>query len=108
MNSAAISVLAEAGIRGMDAETSLRRVLAALAAQGPDLRRELEALGVSPDAVDPALQRTVDVVRRLADAGLAADQARALFGADGASALLALIGAIERFEQLEAKGGVIV
>ena len=108
MNSAAISVLAEAGVRGMEAETSLRRVLAALAAQGPDVRRELEELGVAAESVDPSHQRTVEIVRRLADAGIDAEQAHTLFGADGARALLALVASIDRFEQLEAQGGVIV
>ena len=101
MNSAAISLLAETGIRGVTAEASLRHVLSTLAAQGDEVRRVLAELAVPPESVDPSLERTVHIVRRLADAGLRPASARTLFGADGGQALMTLIEQIDRFEALE-------
>jgi hypothetical protein len=101
MNCSAICVLTAAGIHGMEAETSLRRMLAALAAQGPVVQAGLEALSVDPDSVDPSHERIVDIVRRLADARLDETAALAMFGNDGGRAALAMIASIERLEALE-------
>lgn len=100
MNSKAISVLAEAGLSGIDAETSLRRMLSTLAAQTEAVQATLAGSGLDPADVDPAHERTVDIVRRLVRAGLDREQAVALFD-DGAAAYLALAEHLERFEELE-------
>lgn len=103
MNSAAHSVLEEEGFHGPEAETSLRRVLAVLAAQSRELRRHLDELGVGMDEVDPTLARTTDIVRRLHDAGLDKARSRLLFGHRGAKAITTLMRHIERLEELEAE-----
>ncbi|MEL7059628.1 MAG: hypothetical protein AAGN46_06335 [Acidobacteriota bacterium] len=101
MHSTAISVLTEEGIHGMEAEVSLRRVLAVLAAQTKELRRHLDELGLKMDDVNPSTQRTVDIVRRFHDAGLDKARSRLLFGHRGANAIVALMKRIEQFEELE-------
>ena len=101
MNSKAISVLAEAGLSGAPAETSLRSLLATLAAQTESLRAVLTGCGLEPGDVDPAHERTVDIIRRLSRAGLDREQAAGLFGEDGAAAYVALAENLDRFEELE-------
>ena len=101
MNSKAISVLAEAGLSGVEAETSLRRLLSTLAAQTESVQAVLAGLGVDPATVDPAHERTVDIIRRLERAGLEREQALRLFGEHGAAAYLALAENLARFEELE-------
>ncbi|MEM9556899.1 MAG: hypothetical protein AAGC60_21750 [Acidobacteriota bacterium] len=101
MNSAALSVLEEEGVHGPEAETSLRRVLAVLAAQSRELRRHLDELGLRIEDVDPTLARTTQIVRRLHDAGLDKARSRLLFGHRGAKAISTLMRRIERLEELE-------
>lgn len=101
MNSKAISVLAEAGLSGAPAETSLRSLLATLAAQTDSLRAVLAGCGLDPSEVDPAHERTVDIIRRLSRAGFDREQAMNLFGEDGAAAYVALAANLQRFEELE-------
>ena len=103
MNSKAISVLTEAGLAGVDAETSLRRMLSALASHAPDVCAAVSDLGLEIDDVDPAHERTVDIVRRLRDAGLSGERAAQIFGLDGAAAYRALTENLERFEDLEGR-----
>ena len=101
MNSAAISVLTEAGIQGVEAEIALRRIQSQLVAPPAEAREKLEELGFVLSELDPNLHRLVEIVRRLARAELGEDDARAIFGGDGAPAMMALIRGVERFEELQ-------
>ena len=98
MNTAAISILTQAGISGTEAEATLRHVLAELAAPSQRSREILQSLGLEPEDVDPSNHRVAPIVRRLADAGLDEATALQIFTARGAPAVLALV---ERAGQLE-------
>jgi hypothetical protein len=100
MNSASISILAEAGFHGHEAEAALRHVLSELASPSEASRVVLADMGLDPSDVDCSVRRNVSILRRLADAGLDHERAKALFGT-GAEAALALIQGIDRLEELE-------
>ena len=101
MNSTAISVLAEAGIQGIDAEIALRRIQSELVSPSREGRERLEALGLSVEDLDPNLHRFAAIVRKLAEAGLGADDAFTIFGRRGHAAALALVRAVDRLEALQ-------
>ena len=101
MNSAAISVLAEAGIHGKDAEILLRLLLSDLITPSSAAREAISALGLTARALDPSLRSIPEIVRRFADARLEEPVAREIFGDEGAPAILALISRVERLEELQ-------
>ena len=101
MNSAAISLLAEAGIQGPEAEVLLRRLLSDLVTPSDAAREAIEKLGISLRELDPSLRSIPEIVRRLADAGLDEASAGAIFGADSAPAVLALSQRVDRLEELQ-------
>lgn len=104
MNSAAHEVLIEEGFRGMEAETSWRRVTAVLDAKTRELRRHLDEIGLRVDDVDPKTVDTVQIVRRFHDAGLDKARSRLLFGHRGAKAIGTLMRSVDRLEELDAEG----
>ena len=110
MNSAAIGLLAEAGIQGPEAEVLLRRLLSDLVTPSAAAREAIEELGLEPRQLDPSLRSIPEIVRRLADAGLDTAElgappgrraAAVIFGAEGAPAILALIQRVDRLEELQ-------
>lgn len=101
MNSAAISLLAEAGIQGQQAEILLRRLLSDLVTPSQGAREAIEGLGLAPRDLDPSLRSIPGIVRRFADAGLDETAAAAIFGAEGAPAMLALVRRADRLEELQ-------
>jgi hypothetical protein len=101
MNTAAISLLSQAGISGTEAEATLCHVLAKLAAPSEKSREILRGLGLEPEDVDPSNHRIATIVRRLADAGLDEAAALTLFTGRGAPAILALIARVGALERLQ-------
>lgn len=101
MNSAAISLLAEAGIQGQQAEVQLRRLLSDLVTPSATAREAIENLGLSPRDLDPSLRSIPEIVRRFADAGLDRQVAAAIFDAEGVPAVMALIERVDRLEELQ-------
>lgn len=101
MNSAAISILAEADIQGIAAEIALRRIQSELASPSARARKKLEELGLNSEEVDPNLHRLAEIVRRLAESRLGEDDAFEIFGRRGAPAALVLVRQVERLEQLQ-------
>jgi len=101
MNSAAISVLSEAGIQGKDAEILLRRLLSALITPAAAARDAVKGLGLTVRDLDPSLRSIPEIVRRLADAGLDEAAAKDIFGDEGTPAILALTRRVERLETLQ-------
>ena len=101
MNTTAISVLAEAGIQGRDAEILLRRLLSALIDPRAAALRAIEGLGLTVGALDPSTRSIAQIVRRLADARLEEAAAREIFGEDAAPAALILTSRVERLEALQ-------
>jgi hypothetical protein len=105
MNSAAISLLAEAGIEGIAAEVALRRLQSELVSLSPSTQAKLEAFHLRPEDLDPNLHRLSEVVRRLVDGGLSEDDTQEIFGRRAAAAVLVLMRGIDRFEALQKPGG---
>jgi len=101
MNSAAITVLAEAGIEGIDAEVALRRIRSELISPSEESRIRIGHLGLTMEEVDPDLHRLSEVVRRLVSAGLSETEASEIFGRRGTPAMVALMRGIDRFEELQ-------
>lgn len=104
MNSTAISILAEAGIEGISAEIALRRIQSELVAPSKEARRKLEDLGLAIEDLDPNLNRFAAIVRKLAQAGLAEDDAFEIFGRRGHAAAMALVRGVDRLEALQEPG----
>lgn len=104
MNSTAISILAEAGIQGIDAEIALRRIQSELVSPSKEGRQRLEHLGLAVEDLDPNLHRFAAVVRKLAQAGLGEDDAFTIFGRRGHAAAMALVRAVDRLEALQEPG----
>ena len=100
MHSHAISLLAEDGLLGTEAEVALRHALANLTAPSDAARRVLADLELDPKRLDPSLNSLPEIVRRLADAGISKESARVLFNAQGDRAMLSLIRQVERLEHL--------
>jgi hypothetical protein len=101
MNSTAISILAEEGIEGIDAEIALRRIQSELVSPSREARQRLAALGLVLEDLDPNLHRFAAVVRRLAEAGLGEDDAFTIFGRRGHAAAMVLVRAVDRLEALQ-------
>lgn len=102
MNSAALTVLAEGGIGGLDAELALRHILAELAAPSPRAAGIFAAYGIEIAGLDPSLRTIQTIIRRLADGGLTRRAAADIFGAEFADAAMLLISNIDRLEKLAA------
>ena len=67
MNSAAISLLAEAGIQGPEADILLRRLLSDLVTPSSSAQEAIARLGLGVRDLDPGLRSIPHIVRRLAD-----------------------------------------
>lgn len=100
MHTIAISLLAEVGLQGPQAEVALRHALSNLASPSAAARRTLSEVGLEVEELDPSLKSLPEIVRRLADAGLDAEAARVVFDDKGAPAMLALIHRVEQLEAL--------
>ncbi len=101
MNSAAITILAGAGIEGIEAEVALRRIQSELISPSEESRLRIEHLELSLEEVDPSTLRLSEVVRKLVTAGLGASEATEIFGRRGGPAMIALMRGIDRFEELQ-------
>lgn len=88
---AAIGTLSDAGIQGGMAGTGLRRVLSSLTGATPAATKTLASMGLTIDQLNPKTNSLTDIIRRLAEAGLTAEEAFKIFGDRGAPAVLALI-----------------
>mgnify|MGYP000927598434 CR=1 FL=1 len=97
---AAVGVLANQGIQGSMAGTGLKTSLSALLNPSKAAQKAIKDLGLSLDEINPQTNKLDVVIRRLADAGLDAESAFTIFGQRGATAMLALTGAVPDLEKL--------
>lgn len=86
----AIGVLANSGLRGSMAGTSLRRVLLALTAPTDSALQALADLGLTIKDVDTETMSLTQVFTRLRDAGMGATEANQIFGRTGVAGALIL------------------
>ena len=97
---AGLGTLAQSGLRGSIAGTSLRRVLSALASESPIVEKRLAALGVSFDDVNLTGGELIRVFRLLIESGVEVGDAFALFGVRGGPGFEAIGDRIPQLEQL--------
>lgn len=108
---AALAVLANAGIKGSDAGTSLKTMLMRLMAPADDAAQALASIGLSTDAfrnADGTMKPMVEIIRTLTDSMGDMDQAarddllRRIFGADAirAAAVFMQVG-VDGFQAMQ-------
>lgn len=97
---AAIGVLSDNGLQGAMAGTGLRKVLSSLVNPTNEAADALKSMGVSLEEVSPETNELVDIVDRLAEAGIGASEALTIFGDRGGPAILALTASNGRLREL--------
>lgn len=97
---AAIGTLSNSGIQGSMAGTGLRRVLSSLVNATPQATRVLRDMGLTLEELNPTSNSLVDIVQRLADAGLNAEQAFTIFGDRGGPAISTLVENVSGLREL--------
>lgn len=97
---AAMGILSDAGLKGSQAGTSLRGSLAALGNPSSTAADEINRLGLTLGELNPQVNSIIEIVDRLADAGLDASGAFKIFGTEAAPAMLALIANREKLKSL--------
>lgn len=98
--SAALGVLADAGLKATLGGTGLRRVLAELESPGRELNALLKEAGLTADEVAPSQNDLVDVLERLKRAGIDTGTALEVFGQRGGPAFQVLVSNIPKLEEL--------
>ena len=89
---AAMVVLSNSGIKGEQAGTALRGVLASLLDPSKQAEKDIKALGLTFDDISPKTNTLAQIVEKLRVAGLDATYAFKLFGEEGAPAMNILTG----------------
>ena len=97
---AGLGILAQAGLRGSIAGTSLRRVLSGLASESPIVAKRLAELGLNFDDVNLTGGNLLEVFRLLIENGVELGEAFALFGVRGGPGFEALGARFPEFERL--------
>lgn len=100
---AAMGVLGDAGLQGSQGGTLLRIAMLKLLDASSDAEASVESLGLKMSDLNPETESLSDIINRLADANIGATEAAEIFGARGATAILALTGATPRLAELEEK-----
>jgi TP901 family phage tail tape measure protein len=96
----AIGVLSNAGLQGSLAGTGLRVTLTRLMAPTNQVRKTLEALGLTQDDVNIKTHGLVGVLQNLKDAGIGAEEALAIAGQRGGPALEVLLSNVPKLQEL--------
>lgn len=97
---AAVGVLANQGIQGSMAGTSLKTSLSALLSTAKPVVAGVKSLGLTMEQVNPQTHSLAEIIKTLSEAGLDAERAFAIFGQRGATAMLALTGNVPELEKL--------
>lgn len=93
---AAIGALSDAGLQSSQAGTGLRAVLASLAGPSKKAQDAFDELGLNMKELNPTSNALSDILLRLSESGMTAEQAIAIFGREAASAGLVLVNAHAR------------
>ena len=100
---ASLGQLGNFGIQASLAGTGLRGVLAKLSSPTADLTKRLDKMGIKFSEINPETHDLVQIMRRLKDAGLGAEDAFAIFGNRGAATALILSRMADSTEELREK-----
>ena len=87
---AAMVVLSNSGVKGEQAGTALRGILASLLDPSKEAEKEIKKLGLTFDDLSPKSNSLAEIMKKLQDAGLDTNMAFKLFNAEGAPAILTL------------------
>lgn len=98
--SAILGVLANQGIEGSMAGTSLKSTISSLVSPTKTAAAALQSLGLSVEDVRPGLVKSDEIFRRLAAAGIDAERAFQIFGERGAVGVLAVTSALENLDKM--------
>jgi TP901 family phage tail tape measure protein len=96
---AALSALYDSGLKGQQAGTGLRGVLASLVNPSKNATAALAGMGITADQVNPATQGLANVMQLLHDKGVDATQLFQLFGRTAAPAAGILINNVEALKK---------
>lgn len=100
---AAIGVLSNAGLQAEMAGTGLRQVLVTLANPTKELKKAMDAAGISMEQIDIRSRTLGDVLQTIKNAGIDAGEAMDIFGARGGTAATVLIDSTDQLSKLEEK-----
>ena len=84
---AAMVVLSNSGIKGEQAGTALRGILASILDPSKEAEKEIKKLGLSFDDISPKSNSLAEIMKKLQGAGLDTAMAFKLFGQEGAPAI---------------------
>lgn len=104
-SAAAMGILSNAGLKGSQAGTMLRGVLAALGNPSKQAADEISRLGLTVEALNPQTNSLQSIVDKLAKSGLSAASAFKIFGTEAAPAILALVANRGELEKLNGEMG---
>jgi len=99
---AAIGVLSNAGMQATLAGTSLRRSLAKLLDITPKSANAIKDLGLNIDDLNPKANTLVEIINKLADAGMDIEDAAKIFGIRGGPAMQSLVDQVDKLNELTA------
>lgn len=101
---AAMGLLANAGIKGERGGTALRGALSALSLPSDTAAAALEEMGLSIEDVDPSMNSLTDIIGKLEGGSMTAAQAVAIFGREAGPSMLALVSqGTAALEEMEGK-----
>jgi len=100
---AAIGVLADAGIKGSMAGTTLRGSISSIVGPTGDAKRVLEAAGISSGALTIQAEGLAGVFQRLKDSGVDVTKAFEAFDTRQAAGAITMIGSTDRMRELTAQ-----
>jgi len=98
--SAAIGTLSNAGIKGGEAGTVLRRVMLSLIKPSTEAKKALATYGFAMEDLDPQVHGFTNVLQRLADAQISVTDAAKVFEVRGVTGFLALQKAVPEMRKL--------
>lgn len=98
--SAGVGILSNAGIKGGEAGTTLRRVMLSLIKPTTAAQKALSKYGLNVDDLNPKVHGFTNVLERLAEAGISAADAAVIFEARGVTGFLALADAVPEMREL--------
>ncbi len=98
--SAVLGVLYNSGLDASTAGTAMRGALTALIDPTSEAASTLESMGLTLDQVNPNTNEFTDILQNLADAGMTAEQAMAIFGVRAGPAMLTLTSQVGDVKEL--------
>jgi len=100
---AALTVLADSGIRGAAGGTNLRQLLSQLIDPSKEARAVLQGLGIDLAEINPVTKSYIEIFQRLKDANLDATDAVTVFTTKTAASALSLVSNTDKLRDYDTK-----